>query len=138
MQNHELIHLIKEADNAINREDFDAVLDYYSDEATLVVKPGMLAKGKEAIRRAFDAIAEYFNHSLLVKQENFQIIEAGDIALVIAKATLSANQKTDAPFVMERKSTYVFKKDSDGMWRCIIDNSYGVELLELSEEKSSR
>jgi uncharacterized protein (TIGR02246 family) len=68
MQNHELIHLIKEADNAINREDFDAVLDYYSDDATLVVKPGMLAKGKDAIRRAFDAIAEYFNHSLLSKR----------------------------------------------------------------------
>jgi hypothetical protein len=35
---------------------------------------------------------------------------------------------------MERKSTYVFKKGVGETWRCIIDNSYGVELLELFEE----
>lgn len=66
------------------------------------------------------------------------IIEGSDTALVISKALLSANQKTDSAFSMERNATYVFRKDSDGMWRCVIDNSYGVELLELSEEKSSR
>jgi ketosteroid isomerase-like protein len=58
------------------------------------------------------------------------IIETGDTALVIAKALLSANQKTDSEFSMERSATYVFKKDSQGIWRCIIDNSYGAELLE--------
>jgi ketosteroid isomerase-like protein len=57
-------------------------------------------------------------------------IEAGDTALVIANAKLSANQKTDSEFSMERIATYVFKKDSKGTWRCIIDNSYGAELLE--------
>lgn len=58
------------------------------------------------------------------------VIEAEDTALVIAKAQLSAKQKTDSEFSMERISTYVFKKDSNGTWRCVIDNSYGAELLE--------
>jgi uncharacterized protein (TIGR02246 family) len=133
MDKNELKHLIEEADNAINREDFDALLDFYTDDATLVVKPGMLAKGKDEIRRAFVAIAEYFNHSLVVKQGNMHIIEGGDTALVISKTLLSANQKTDSAFSMERNATYVFRKDADGMWRCVIDNSYGIELLELYE-----
>lgn len=130
MQNHELKHIIEEADNAINREDFVALLDFYSDDATLVIKPGMLAKGKDEIRKAFEAIAEYFNHSLVVKQGEMSIIEAGDTALVISKTLLSANQKTDSIFSMERKATYVFKKDFNKIWRCVIDNSYGVDLLE--------
>jgi uncharacterized protein (TIGR02246 family) len=130
MQNHELKQIIKNADSAINREDFDDLMNFYSEDATLVVKPGMLAKGKEEIHRAFEAIANYFNHSLIVNQEKIAIIETGDTALVIAKALLSANQKTDSEFSMERSATYVFKKDSQGIWRCIIDNSYGAELLE--------
>jgi uncharacterized protein (TIGR02246 family) len=114
MQNDELTHVIKKADSAINREDLDELMEFYSEDATLVVKPGMLAKGKEEIRRAFEAIADYFNHSLIVNQEKMAIIETGDTALVIAKALLSANQKTDSAFSMERMATYVFKKDSKG------------------------
>lgn len=58
------------------------------------------------------------------------IIETGDTALVVAKAQLSANQKDDSEFSMERTATYVFRKDSIGTWRCIIDNSYGAEIIE--------
>ncbi|MFE4426521.1 YybH family protein [Peribacillus butanolivorans] len=130
MQIHELELVIKNADRAINNEDFDQLMDFYSEDATLVVKPGTLAKGKEEIRRAFVAIADYFNHSLIVNQQKMAIIETGNTALVVAKALLSANQKTDSAFSMERMATYVFKKDSTGTWRCIIDNSYGAELLE--------
>lgn len=130
MQNKELEQVIKNADSAINREDFDALMDFYSEDATLVVKPGLLAKGKVEIRRAFESIAQYFNHSLIVNQEKMAVIEAGDTALVIAKAQLSANQKTDSEFSMNRVATYVFQKDSTGTWRCVVDNSYGAELLE--------
>jgi uncharacterized protein (TIGR02246 family) len=115
VQNDELKQVIKKADSAINREDFDALMDFYSEDATLVVRPGMLAKGKEEIRRAFEAIADYFNHSLIVNQEKMAIIETGDTALVIAKALLNANGKTDSAFSMERTATYVFKKDAKGI-----------------------
>jgi uncharacterized protein (TIGR02246 family) len=125
-----MVQIIKNADDAINREDFDAVMCFYATDATLVVKPGLLAKGKEQIRRAFEAIADYYNHSLNVSQDKVVILESGDTALVMAKAHLSAHQKTDSEFSMERVSTYVFKKDHEGIWRCIIDNSYGAELLE--------
>jgi uncharacterized protein (TIGR02246 family) len=130
MQNHELRQLIKNADRAINQENFDDLMNFYSEDAILVVKPGMLAKGKEEIRREFEAIANYFNHSLIVNQEKMEILETGDTALVIAKAILSANQKADSEFSMERTATYVFKKETDGIWRCVIDNSYGAELLQ--------
>jgi ketosteroid isomerase-like protein len=45
--------------------------------------------------------------------------------LVIARTVISAStlQATD------RNATYVFKKGSSGEWLCVIDNSYGHELL---------
>lgn len=130
MTDNDLRQIVKKADEAINKEDFEAVLDFYSDDAVLVVKPGVLARGKDEISRAFESIADYFNHSLVVNQNEMAIIESGDTALVIAKALLSACLKTDPEFSMERISTYVFRKDNNGVWRCVIDNSYGAELLD--------
>lgn len=93
MQNHELEQAIKNADRPINKEDFDHLMEFYSEDATLVVKPGTVTKGKEEIRRAFIAIAEYFNHSLIVNQEKMAIIETGDTALDVAQAKLRCQSK---------------------------------------------
>tara|TARA_B110001454_G_C12639971_1_gene400763 strand:- start:544 stop:963 length:420 start_codon:yes stop_codon:yes gene_type:complete len=124
-----LKQLIASADKAINEEDFDKVLDFYSDDATLVVMPGKNVTGKEQIRKAFVAIAEHFNHSLEVSQGEMMVVEGGDTALVIAKTKVRANKKTDSPFVADRKATYIFRKYPDGNWLCVVDNSYGTDLL---------
>ena len=128
MQEHELIEVIRRADAAINREDLDAVMDFYADGATLVVRPGLLATGKDQIRRAFEAIFNHFNHSLHVQQTDLTVIEGGDTALVLGKATISSSGG-NAPTVEERRPTYVFQKKLDGTWRCTVDNSYGVTLV---------
>ncbi|AOU96947.1 DUF4440 domain-containing protein [Acidihalobacter yilgarnensis] len=122
---HPIEVLISKADTAINQEDFDTLLDFYSDDAVLVIKPGMNAVGKEQIKKAFEAIAIYFEHSLDVKQAGMALLETGDTALVLATTVVSAKSLA----ATERKATYVFKKDKDNQWVCAIDNSYGHDLL---------
>ncbi|MGE7879723.1 YybH family protein [Peribacillus muralis] len=125
---HELKEFIKMCDDAIKRGDFDTLMNYYTDDAVLVVKPGMIARGKEEIKKAFIAIAKYFNNSLMPTQGEMIILEAGDTALVLSQ-TLINSDKTDSDYSMDRRSTYVFKKNSQGEWLCAIDNSYGTELI---------
>jgi uncharacterized protein (TIGR02246 family) len=125
MTRHPIELQIEKADHAINSEDFDTLMDIYADDAVLVVKPGMNAVGKAQIRKAMEAIAEHFKHSLDVRQAGMKILESGDTALVLAKTLVSAS---NTPTV-ERSATYVFKRHSTGSWLCIIDNSYGHELL---------
>lgn len=129
MAEHELRHLIATADDAINREDFDSLMEFYTEDATLVAMPGRTVTGKQQIRSAMVWIAEYFNHSLDVSQGDMVVIEGGDTALVLARTLVRANKKTDLPFSSDRKATFVFRRDPDGKWRCVIDNSYGTELL---------
>jgi uncharacterized protein (TIGR02246 family) len=129
MQAHPINAMIAAADDAINREDFDALMDFYTDDATLVVVPGRAANGKDEIRQAFVAIAEHFQHTLYVTQGDMIVIEAGDTALVIAQTNVRANMKTGAPTMETRNATYVFKRGPDARWRCIVDNSYGAALL---------
>lgn len=123
---HPIEQLINQADHAINAEDFDTLIEIYTPDALLVIKPGMNAVGKEQIRKAFEAIAAYFEHTLEVKQAGLSILETGNTALVLAKTLVSAK---GIP-TMERKATYVFTKDSNNQWKCSIDNSYGHDLIQ--------
>ena len=125
-EQHPIARLIETADKAINAEDFDTVVDLYTEDAVLVVKPGTHAVGKPAIRRAMEAIAAHFAGSLDVRQAGMTILETGDTALVLARTIVAAR---NVPAV-ERKATYVFSRDRLGRWRCAIDNSYGHEVLD--------
>jgi uncharacterized protein (TIGR02246 family) len=129
MAPHPLEQLIRAADAAITAEDFDALMDFYADDATLVVKPGLNVTGKDNIRAAFVRIAEYVQHSLVVGQGRMDVIEGGDTALVIMESTLNyvdAGAKVD----VTRRATYVFRRGADGRWACTVDNSYGTALLD--------
>ena len=127
MLEHELKELIESADRAITAEDFDGLMKFYADDATLVVKPGMNATGKEQIRKAFVAIAAYFKNQLDVKQGKIKVIEGGDTALVIMETVLTFKDRAD-PIL--RRATYVFRKSETDGWLCVVDNSYGTDLLD--------
>ncbi len=65
-----------------------------------------------------------------------QIIEAGDMALVVAQTLLSTEPKPGeaVDFAIDRYATYVFKRDIRNVWRCVIDNSYGTDLIHSEPE----
>lgn len=126
--NEEIRMLIAQADKAIKEERFDDLMEYYTDDAVLVVKPGMEAHGKEDIKRAFIKIAEYFKNSIVPTQGNMLMLEAGDTVLVLSQTLLDAKNKETSEYIMDRRATYVYRK-INGKWLCAVDNSYGTALL---------
>ncbi|MBU8709049.1 YybH family protein [Bacillus subtilis] len=124
----QLKDIISACDLAIQNEDFDTLMNYYSEDAVLVVKPGMIARGKEEIKKAFITIANYFNHHIVPTQGKMILLEAGDTVLVLSQTLLDSDKK-DSEYAMERRATYVFKKNAQGEWLCVIDNSYGTDLF---------
>lgn len=127
MQEHDVLKLIKRADAAISAEDFDALMEFYADDAVLVVQPGQIARGKVQIRKAFAAIAKHFGNTLTVTQGEAEVIEGGGTALVIMETLLHVGE-AEEPIV--RRATYVFVQDKTYGWLCTVDNSYGTELLD--------
>ncbi|MGR3188533.1 YybH family protein [Bacillus subtilis] len=126
----QLKDIISACDLAIQNEDFDTLMNYYSEDAVLVVKPGMIARGKEEIKKAFITIANYFNHHIFPTQGEMIMLEAGDTVLVLSQTLLDSDKK-DSEYAMERRATYVFKKNAQGEWLCVIDNSYGTDLIDV-------
>ncbi len=127
--NEEIRQLIAAADKAIQEERFDDLMDFYTDDAVLVVKPGLEEKGKAAIRAAFVKIAAYFQNSVVPTQGKICMIEAGDTVLVLSQTLLDAQNRETSEYSMDRRATYVYRKVG-GKWLCAIDNSYGVTLLD--------
>ncbi|WP_225086947.1 YybH family protein [Pectobacterium colocasium] len=130
MKPHPICEIIEACDKAISERNFDALMNYYAEDAALVIKPGMVARGKEEIRKAFVAIADYFKNQLVVEQGNMQVIEGGGDALVIMETVLHYPDEQGSIVTTTRRATYVFRKDADGNWLCTIDNSYGTTLLD--------
>ncbi len=126
---HPVQTLIEAADRAVTAEDFDAVMEFYADDATLVVRSDLNVSGKPAIRRAFEAIAAHFNHSLKVGQGEIVVLEGADTALALMESTLDWIDKDGVAVSAVRRATFVFRNSGDGRWLCAIDNSYGTELI---------
>jgi len=57
------------------------------------------------------------------------VIEGGATALVLARTHVAAIMKSGEFYDVERRATYVFRKTGSGAWQCVIDNSYGSDLL---------
>lgn len=127
--NKEIKELIHQADLAIKEERFDDLLNFYTDDAILIVKPGMEVQGKENIKKAFIRIAEYFKNSIVPTQGKMLCIETGDTALILSQTFLDAINKETSEYSTERRATYIFRK-INGKWLCAIDNSYGTSLLD--------
>ncbi|KML70251.1 YybH family protein [Pectobacterium peruviense] len=130
MKPHPIREIIEACDRAISERNFDALMNYYAEDAALVIKPGMVAKGKGDIRKAFVAIADYFKNQIVVEQGNMQVIEGGGDALVIMETVLHYPDDQGNIVTTTRRATYVFRKEADGNWLCTIDNSYGTTLLD--------
>ena len=127
--NEEIKNLISAADRAIKEERFDDLMEFYTDDAVLVVRPGLEVQGKEAIKSAFIKIAAYFKNSVVPTQGKMLMIEAGDTVLVLSQTLLDAENKDTSEYSMDRRATYVYRRIGD-KWLCAIDNSYGTTLLD--------
>ncbi|WP_455425316.1 SgcJ/EcaC family oxidoreductase [Dryocola sp. LX212] len=130
MHSHPVRQIVEACDRAITAKDYDSLMEHYAEDAALVVKPGMVANGKEAIRKAFIAIADYFQDQLSVEQGEMQIVEGGGNALVIMETRLRFPDGHGGTTETTRRATYVFRHEADGRWLCTVDNSYGTSLLD--------
>lgn len=88
---------------------------------------GGVSKYKDAIKKAFIKIAEYFKNSVVPKQGKMLMIEAGDTVLVLSQTLLEVENKNESECSMGRRATYVYR-NINGNWLCAIDNSYGTTL----------
>ena len=126
MGQHAIETIIENADRAINDADWDNLSRLYAENAVLVVEPGKTVSGRSEIIKACREIASGLDQDIEIRPNGMTILEAGNTALVLANTLVFSGSQ--APY--ERRATYVFRKQPDDGWLCVIDNSYGNDLVE--------
>ncbi len=124
MGQHAIETIIESADKALAEQNWDILSDLYAEDAVLVVEPGRTVVGREQIIAVCREFAEQCDVAMDIRQNGITILESGDTALVLANSLVSDLTQTE-----ERKATYVFRKYPADGWMCIIDNSYGSDLV---------
>ncbi|MED5426027.1 MAG: DUF4440 domain-containing protein, partial [Pseudomonadota bacterium] len=61
-----------------------------------------------------------------------RVIQAGDVALVVAKLYLVPKATPNALPCEGKRAVYVLQRDASGEWRCVIDNFFGTDLLDFA------
>ena len=108
---------------AMNAGDLEGVVALYEPGA-IMMEPGELATGREAIREALTAF-------LAIKPKvTFEVKtlgQAGDIALTSAKWSLVGTGPAGNEMTMSSQSAEVARRQPDGTWLFVIDSFYGLQ-----------
>jgi uncharacterized protein (TIGR02246 family) len=112
---------------ALNSGDVDAALALYEPDAGFITAQGDLARGEGGLRAEFEAIVA---SKATMIGEAVKTVVVKDIALVFVRysATLPAPDGKTLEF--GGLSTDVLRQQPDGTWLSVIDNPYGVALVD--------
>lgn len=107
----------------LNAGDLDAIVALYEGAAVFADYDGV-ARGPDAIRAAHKA---FLDDGLELTLRDSVVFEADDIALVHWSWAVARRDGSTSDGV----SAEVLRRQSDGTWKFIIDNSDGAALLGL-------
>lgn len=101
--------------------DVDGVVDLYEAEALFIELDGV-STGHDAIRAAH---RRFLDAGLVLTLKDSVVFQADDLALVHWSWTV----RDDAGFAAEGVSAEVLRRQADGGWKFIIDNSDGAAMI---------
>lgn len=116
-----LKNLDAEWSKAAGAKDLDKTASYYSDDA-LVLPPNMAAiQGKPGARAMWQGMFSVPGFGGGWKVSKVEVARSGDLAYLTGTYELSETDANGKPVTDKGKYLEVWKKQSDGSWKCIID-----------------
>ncbi len=115
-------HLVR----AINAGDLATAVELYEAEAILIAQPGQVARGRVQVR---EALAGFVAMQATLTSEAQHVLEAGDLALYLARWSLRGTDPAGAQVSLRGESTDILRRQADGRWLIAIDDPWGTQLL---------
>jgi len=112
-----------EWNKAVAAKDVEQSISCYSDEASLLYQNQPIVTGKEAIRAYFTKFLATPGLSATIQTVGAEVARSGDLAYVHGTYAMSRNDTKGKPVTGKGKYVAVYRKGSDGKWKCVADIS---------------
>ena len=112
-----------------NRGDLETYLGCYEPTATIVLQPGTVASGQDALRGFFAFFSSLKPTFTLTGR---QFVEGEEITLHLSAWTLTGTDADRKPIAWAGRTTDVLRKQKDGGWLVALDNPWGTTLLDTT------
>lgn len=126
MAGHTPMETVNQLINAFHNRDVNAALALYQPDGMLVVEPGKMASGPDALR---EAIQGFIALKPTLSTESCEVFEAGDVALYCSRWRLNGTDTEGNVVEQAGESTDVLRRTPDGTWLIAIDNPWGSATL---------
>lgn len=114
--------VIERFGDLLSAGDVRGALGLYEADAAFVVEPGRVVVGTPAIGEALEGFAAL--HPVFTGEID-QVVEAGDVALVVNCWTLEGTDPGGRSVHQSGRSADVLRRTPDGEWRIAIDDPWG-------------
>jgi ketosteroid isomerase-like protein len=111
----------KDWSNAAQMKQVDSWLAFYTEDATVLPPNDKAATGKEAIGKTIGGMLALPGFSVNWQPSKVEVSRSGDIGYVQGTYELMMTDPKGNPNTDRGKYLEVWKKQSDGVWKCVMD-----------------
>jgi uncharacterized protein (TIGR02246 family) len=108
----------------INSGDLESLMPLYEGDAAFATEPGSLAHGPAGIG---EALTGFISMNGTLDLEVTRVLEVDDLALVVGVWSFEGTGPDGEPVKLAARNADVLRRQSDGTWRFVIDNPWGVD-----------
>ena len=106
---------------ATGSRDLEKTISYYTDDAVVMLPNIPTLTSKEAIRSLWKAMLESPSFSGGWKATKVEVARSGDLAYVSGNYEFTERDDSGKPITDKGKYFAVWRKQTDGNWKCIAD-----------------
>src|SRR4029079_18615637 len=102
-------------------KDLEKILSFWADDAVVIPSGGPVADGKAAIRAFVQGALAIPGFKIRWKTTKATLSPDGKLAYLQSTTETTVNGPDGTPQTMESRGATVWRKDADGLWRCVLD-----------------
>ena len=117
-----LMQLSRDWSKAAQTGDIDKILSYWSDDAMVISGNMPVTNGKPAIRQMVEGSLKMPGFKISWEPVSGSVSESGDLGYLVEDSRIEMKDSTGKDMTQTFKTVTVWKKQSDGSWKCIVDS----------------
>lgn len=118
-----LMQTSREWSQAAQSRDIERILRYWADDAVIIAPGEPERRGKAAIREYLLASYEVPGFGISWEPLEATVAASGDLGYLLERTRVTVNGPDGRPVAQDYRAVTVWRKESDGEWRNLVDIS---------------